>query len=220
MAIDRQRIVDRITRGGEHITSSLVPAGVAHYDTVQGLDFNPAEAKKLLAEAGFPDGKGFPRFEFMAYGIKLFVDTGVEIQQMWLQTLGIHMELRILEWKVYQTAQTHLDYDVSQSSWYGDYDDAQTFLGMFTSTDGNNRTGWKNPRYDALIDSAGEQTDMDAREKIFQKAEALLVRDEAPIAPIYMYKGLNYYRPDKVTGIYANLLDDHPLQAIQRIYPR
>jgi oligopeptide transport system substrate-binding protein len=91
---------------------------------------------------------------------------------------------------------------------------------MFTSEDGNNQTGWKNKDYDALIAAAGEQTDAGEREKIFQKAETLLVRDQAPIAPIYIYKGLNFFRTNEIAGIWQNLLDDHPLQTIHRIAPK
>ena len=219
MAIDRERIVTKITRGGEHTTTSFVPPGTANYDSMPGLDYNPAEAKKLLAAAGYPDGKGFPHFSMLVHGVKESVDIGVELQQMWHDTLGIETELRPLEWKVYLDAQAHVDYDVSLASWIGDYDDAQTFLGMFTSNDGNNQTDWKNPAYDALIAAAGEQTDITAREKIFQKAETLLIHEEAPIVPMYNYKGLNYYHTNQIAGIYQNLLDDHPLQVIHRIAP-
>ena len=217
MAIDRERIVKKITRGGEPATSSLVPPGVANYDPVPGLDYNPEAARKLLADAGYPGGKGFPRFTDLVYGVKLYEDIGVEMQQMWRENLGITMELRPLEWKVYLGAQAHLDYEVCQASWIGDYNDAQTFLGMFTSEDGNNHTGWKNPEYDALIARAGDQTDLKVREHLFQQAETLLVRDQAPIVPVYVYMGLNYFRTNRVEGIYQNLLDDHPLQAIHRM---
>ena len=218
MAIDRERIVTRITRGGESTTTSIVPSGVAHYQSVPGLEYDPAAARKLLAEAGYPGGQGFPRFADLMFGVKVNEDIAVELQQMWHDNLGITMELRPLEWKVYLGAQAHVDYDVSQSSWIGDYNDAQTFLGIFTSGDGNNRTGWKNPAYDALIDRAGEETDLAAREKLFQQAETLLVRDEAPVVPMYLYIGVNYFRTNEITGIWQNLLDDHPLRTIQRIH--
>jgi len=136
---------------------------------------------------------------------------------MWHDNLGIDMELRPLEWKVYLGAESHLDYDVMQASWIGDYDDAQTFLGMFTSEDGNNHTGWKHPAYDQLIEQAGEQTDVVKREHLFQQAETILVRDEAPIVPIYVYKGVNYFRTNEIQGIWQNLLDNHPLQPIYRV---
>jgi oligopeptide transport system substrate-binding protein len=139
---------------------------------------------------------------------------------MWRDELGISMDLRQLEAKIFWTAQSHLDYDLSRSSWIGDYDDANTFLGMFTSTDGNNRTGWKNAAYDTLIREAGEQTDLVARKKIFQRAESLLVRDEVPIIPLYFYMGVNYFDTNKIQGVYENLLDDHPLQYIRKVKPQ
>ena len=219
MAVDRERIVKKITRSGEPATTSLVPAGTANYDPVPGLAYNPAAAAKLLAEAGYPGGRGFPRFSTLVYGIKLNEDIAVELQQMWRDNLGITMELRPLEWKVYLSTENHMDYDVSLSDWIGDYNDAQTFLGMFTSGDGNNHTGWKNPGYDGLIRAAGEQADLAAREQTFQRAETLLVHDAAPIVPIYNYVGVNYYDPTRIHGIYANVLDDHPLRAIQKTLP-
>ena len=219
MCIDRDRIVTKITRGGEHTTTSFVPPGTANYESMPGLDYNPAEAKKLMAEAGYPGGKGFPRFSCLVYSIKESVDIGVEMQQMWHDTLGIDVELRPLEWKVYLSTTAHIDYDMVLSSWIGDYDDAQTFMGMFVTGDGNNQTHWSNKNYDALIAAAGETPDIAAREKFFQKAETLLVHDEAPIVPVYNYKGLNYFRTNEVAGIWQNLLDDHPLQTIHRIAP-
>jgi oligopeptide transport system substrate-binding protein len=127
------------------------------------------------------------------------------------------MDLRQVETKVFWGCQSRLDYQLSRSSWIGDYDDANTFLGMFTSGDGNNRTGWKNDRYDALIRAANAQTDVRQREKIFQQAETLLVRDEVPIIPLYFYVGINYFDTNKVQGIWQNLIDEHPLQAIRKI---
>jgi oligopeptide transport system substrate-binding protein len=222
LAIDRERIVKKITRAGEKPASHLVPNGTANYTSPDGPGYDPALAKKLLAEAGYPDGKGFPRFEYMfnaaaGGGAKIHENIAVELQQMWRDTLGIDMELRQLEWKVYLNSQSHLEYELSRSSWIGDYNDAQTFLGMFTSTDGNNRTGWKNPRYDALVREANEQPDLEKRAQAFREAETLLVQDEAPIIPLYFYVGINYFDTNKIQGIYQNILDVHPLQSIRKI---
>jgi oligopeptide transport system substrate-binding protein len=199
-----------------------VPDGTANYSSPDGLDYNPELAKKLLAEAGYPGGKGFPRFDYIfnaAAGgaAKMHENIAIELQQMWRDTLGIDMELRQLEWKVYLGAQSHLDYDLSRSSWIGDYNDPQTFLGMFTSEDGNNRTGWKNKNYDALIAAANNEPDLQKRAEIFRQAETLLVKDEVPIIPLYFYVGLNYFDTNKIQGIYQNILDDHPLQSIRKI---
>jgi oligopeptide transport system substrate-binding protein len=224
LAIDRERIVKKITRAGEQPATHLVPNGTANYSAPDGSGYDPVLAKKLIAEAGYPDGKGFPRFSYMynaAAGgsAKVHENIAIELQQMWRDTLGINMELRQLEWKVYLSAQSHLDYDLSRSSWIGDYNDAQTFLGMFTSTDGNNRTGWKNPRYDALITEANEQPDLVKRANTFRQAETLLVQDEAPIVPMFFYVGINYFDTNKIQGIYENILDVHPLQAIRKVKP-
>jgi oligopeptide transport system substrate-binding protein len=141
------------------------------------------------------------------------------LQQMWRNELGIQMDLRQLEWTVYLSAQSQLDYQLSRASWVGDYNDPQTFLGMFTSNDGNNRTGWKNPQYDSLIEKAAEQADLPAREKLFQQAETMLTRDEMPIIPLYFYVGINYFDTNKIAGIYQNILDDHPLNYLKKIKP-
>jgi oligopeptide transport system substrate-binding protein len=222
LAVDRERIVKKITRGGEQPASSIVPNGTANYTPPQGLGYDPALARKLLAGAGYPGGRGFPHFEYMfnasaGGAAKMHENVAIELQQMWRDTLGINMDLRQVEWKVYLSSLSHLDYELARSSWVGDYDDPQTFLGMFTSNDGNNRTGWKNPHYDALIQAANEQTDLRKRGELFQQAETLLVRDEAPVIPLFFYVGVNYFDTNKIQGIYKNILDDHPLQSIRRI---
>jgi oligopeptide transport system substrate-binding protein len=222
LAVDKERIVKKISRAGEQPASHIVPDGTAHYTSPEGLGHDPERARKLLAEAGYPEGRGFPRFEYVfsapaSGGDKLHENVAIELQQMWHDELGIQMDLRQLEAKIFYTAQAHLDFDLSRSSWTGDYDDANTFLGLFTSDDGNNRTGWKNAQYDELIRQANQEPDLKVREKLFQQAETILVRDEAPIIPLYFYTGINYYDTNKIQGIYPNILDNHPLQAIRKV---
>ncbi|HUZ06145.1 MAG TPA: peptide ABC transporter substrate-binding protein [Candidatus Paceibacterota bacterium] len=220
LAVDRERIVKKITRGGERPVSHLVPDGTADYTSPPGLDYNPALAKKLLAEAGYPGGRGFPRFEYIfnapaGGGDNVHEDIAIELQQMWHDTLGINMDLRQVEWKVWLSETAHLDYDVGRGDWIGDYDDANTFLDLFLSNSGNNRTGWKNARYDELVNEANAQTDLKKREELFQQAESILIQDELPIIPLYIYAGINYYHTN-ITGIYQNILDDHPLNYIRK----
>jgi oligopeptide transport system substrate-binding protein len=222
LAVDKERIVKKITRAGERPASHIVPDGTANYTSPEGLGYNPAQARKLLAEAGYPGGRGFPRFEYLfsapaSGGGKIHENIAIELQQMWRDELGIEMELRQMEAKIFWSAQSRLDFDLSRSSWIGDYDDANTFLSLFTSNDGNNRTGWKNAAYDKLIERANREPDAAAREKLFQQAETILVRDEVPIVPVYFYVGINYYDASRIQGIYPNVLDNHPLQAIRKI---
>jgi oligopeptide transport system substrate-binding protein len=125
------------------------------------------------------------------------------------------MELHQTEWKVYLAAQSKLDYDLSRSSWVGDYNDPNTFLDMFMSENGNNRTGWKNPRYDELMREANQQSDQNKRAQLLQEAETLLVREDLPVVPIYLYVGVNFWDPKKIEGVYLNILDVHPVNAIR-----
>ncbi len=224
LAIDKERLVKRITRAGEQPASHLVPDGTANYIAPEGLGYDPALARQLLTEAGFPGGKGFPRFEYMfnaAAGgaAKIHEKVAVELQQMWRDELGIEMDLRQIEWKVLLNAQSHLEYDVSRSSWVGDYNDANTFLDIFLSDSGNNRTGWKNAGYDALLRQANSQPDRKIRADQLRQAETMIVRDELPVVPLFFYKGVSYYDAGRIQGIYPNIIDQHPLQSIRKINP-
>jgi len=115
--------------------------------------------------------------------------------------------------------QSRLEFTVSKSTWIGDYNDANTFLGMFLTGDGNNETGWGNARYDELVHAANEKTDPAAREMFFQQAETILIRDELPIVPIFIYTGINYFNTNQISGIWENGLDNHPLNHIRKIKP-
>lgn len=221
MAVDKKRIVTKITRAGELPTSHLVPPGTRNYTSPPGLEYNPEAARKLLAEAGYPGGKGFPRFEYLfsaaaGGGGKIHEDIAIELQQMWHDELGIEMDLRQVEMNVFWGMQSRLEFQLSRSSWIADYDDANTFLGMFMTGDGNNDTGWSNAHYDDLIHAANAETDPAKREKLFQQAETILIHDELPIVPLYIYIGINYFDTNKISGISENVLDIHPLNAIRK----
>lgn len=220
LATDKHRIISKLTKGAEIPATNFVPAGVANYQAAAGLSFDPAAARQLLATAGFPEGRGFPRttytFFSAAGGAKLHGKVGVELQQMWRDVLGVEVELRQIERKVFYSSQSKLDYDISTSSWIGDYNDANTFLDLFTSTSGNNRTGWKSERYDELIRAANLQTDLKRRAELFRQAESILIAEEPPIVPLYFYAGFNYYDSNRIGGIWQNILDEHPMQYIYK----
>jgi oligopeptide transport system substrate-binding protein len=216
LAIDKNRIVENITKAGEQVANHFVPLGTADYESPAGLGHDPDLARKLLAEAGYPGGKGFPVFTYLMNNAPIDAQISVELQAMWEKELGVKMEIRQTEWKVYLNEQSKLNFDLSRSSWIGDYNDANTFLDLFMSNNGNNRTGWKNAEYDRIIRTANLQTDKDTRKKMLQSAESLLIRDDLVIVPIYFYAGVNFFDPEKISGIYFNLLDEHPIHLIRK----
>jgi oligopeptide transport system substrate-binding protein len=224
LATNKPRMVKKFFVTSEKPALHLVPDFTANYRPPAEIGFDPEQARRLLAEAGFPGGKNFPRVEYAypaAAGAagNMHGKIAVELQQMWREELGIQVELRQIERKIFYSAQSRLDFDLSGGSWVADYNDPNTFLDLFTSTSANSRTGWKNARYDNLIHRANLQTDLGQRAELFRQAETLLVNEEAPIVPLYFFAGFNYFDPKKIQGIYQNGLDEHPLQCIQRTVP-
>jgi oligopeptide transport system substrate-binding protein len=134
------------------------------------------------------------------------------IQQMWKKNLGIEVHLANQEWKVFLDSQRMLNYQICRSSWIGDYVDPNTFLDMFVTGNGNNRTGWSNHEYDRLIAEAARTSDPQQRLEVFQKAEAILL-DELPMIPIYFYTRVCAQRPE-VKGWYPTILDNHPFKYV------
>ncbi|MEQ1861489.1 MAG: peptide ABC transporter substrate-binding protein [Chthoniobacteraceae bacterium] len=223
LAIDRKLLTEKITRAGELPAWSFVPPGAGNnYQppdppdaTLKDGQPQPARARQLLADAGFPDGKGFPIFYYLYRADSdLDQDIAVELQAMFQKTLGVTMLLARQEWTVYLNSQSKLDYDICRSSWVGDYNDPNTFMDMFVTNGGNNRTGWSNKAFDDAIAAAASEPDVAKRDEIFRVAERILVHDEAPIVPLYYYVGIQFYDAGRLGGLEPNLLDEHPLKAL------
>lgn len=214
LVIDKELLVEKITRLGEPPAASMVPPGAGGYTPPPGLERDPEAARRLLAEAGFPGGEGFPRISYLYSEGGLNRAIAVEIQAMLATELGIHIDLAPQEWKVYLQSMNNLSYDLCRSSWVADYNDPNTFLSLFTTHDGNNRTGWSSPEYDALIEAAAREPDAARRLELFGKAERLLVSEAAPVLPLYFYIGVQLYDADRLGGIRPNLTDEHPLKAM------
>ena len=219
-AIDRPRITARITRMGERPSSAVTPAGTGGYEPPSGLSFDPVASRRLLAEAGYPEGRGFPVIEYtFNVGSRIYEQTGVEIQSMLRDHLGIRVELRPLEWKTYLAEMSALNYDFIRGSWVGDYDDPMTFLDCFLSDSGNNRTGWKDGRYDRLLQAAAAEADPRRRLGFLRQAETLLVEEAVPVTGLYSHVGLYAADPRTVGGIWPNRMDEHPFFSMRRLRP-
>jgi oligopeptide transport system substrate-binding protein len=214
LAIDKETIVERITRGNEPIAQSLTPRGIADYHPPEGLPSDPTTAQGLLKLAGFPEGRGFPRVSLLYNKSELNEQIAVEIQAQWKRVLGVEVELRNQEWATYLRSLDELDFDIARSSWVGDYDDPNTFLDCFVTGRGNNRTGWSDPTYDSLLNRALAEPNPTKRLQLLANAETILVSQALPIIPLYHFVGCLMFDPNQWEGLYPNLLDEHPLSEI------
>lgn len=208
MSIDRRQLVEKITKGGQLPAYALTPPDTNGYTPHAGIPYDVPAARRLLAEAGYPDGKGFPKLELMFNTDELNRKIATAIQQMWKNALNIEVSLVTQDWKVHLDRESNLQYQMSRASWIGDYLDPTTFLDIFIKDGGNNRTGWSNPRYDQLLAQAAQTADQEERYALLQQAEQILV-DEAPLMPIYTYTQVRLISSD-VKGWEENILDQHP----------
>ena len=185
LAIDRESLVRNVTRGGQQPAYNFCPPSPLFTSNAR-IEGDLAEAKRLLAEAGFPGGKGFPKVDILYNTSENHRAIAEAIQQMWRTRLGVEIGLANQEWKVYLDSQDTLNYDLCRAGWIADYTDPNTFMDLWVTGGGNNDTGWSNASYDALVReslAAGSEAE---RLAIYQKLEKILA-DELPVIPIYFY---------------------------------
>lgn len=200
LAIDRQGIVDMITRLGEPVAATFVPPGVfAGYRSPAGVQFDPNEAKRLLAEAGYPGGAGFPQVSIMFNSEFHHGDVAQYIRRQWMEHLGVTVTLEPLEIKTFREKLHSTAYSIARASWMGDYNDISTFLDCYRTGSENNDTGWGNSEYDRLLDEATREPDQAKRLRLFEQAEDLLMKEQ-PIVPLYHYVNAAMFR-DNVKGL-------------------
>jgi oligopeptide transport system substrate-binding protein len=212
LALDRDEITRVATGAGEVPALSLVPPSMPNYKQQPCQPFNPDAARKLLTEAGYPDGRGLPKIEILYNTDQQHQAIAELVRKQWQRELGITASLRNEEWGSFQDSQQQLKYIVARRAWVGDYLDPNTYLDMFVTDGENNCTGFGNPQYDKLIADAAKDPDVAKRMQLLESAERLLM-DEMPFIPVYFYVSRNMVRP-RVRGFYNNLQDTHPLHAI------
>ncbi len=183
-ALDRTALVRDVLLGGQRAARCLTPPDTAGYTARAAIPDDFAAARRLLAEAGYPGGRGLRGIEIQFATLEINQRLLEAVQQMWHRELGIQVTLANKEQRVWLSDERQLNYDVSFAHWIGDYVDPSTYLELFLSDGGNNSTGWADPAYDRLVRAAGAETDPARRNELYQQAEALLL-DAAPIAPLY-----------------------------------
>lgn len=206
LSIDRNLISSSIMQGATDPSISIVPPGLPGYSSPELLEYNPDLARQLLAEAGYPDGEGFPVFDILYNTHESHRKIAVAIQQMWNKELNVPVTLTNQEWKVYLDTMAELNFDLSRQGWIGDYVDPYNFLDLFITDGGNNRTGWSNPEFDQIVlREAPAETDPAKRSELYFQAESILLT-ELPVIPIYTYKSRHLVSTD-VKGMPHNLMD-------------
>ena len=219
LAIDRNYIVEQVTMGGEKPAGALVPYGISDYEgdfrenageyidvSKEGYAKNVEEAKRLMAEAGYPNGEGFPVMEFKAdpgIHVKIFE----AVQQMWKENLGIDVTLTQEEWAVFLQTRYDRNITMARGGWNGDFDDPVNFMTLCVSYSPNNYSVYSNKAYDDMINEVMLSGDQKFRMEIMHKAEEMLMKEEA-IIPIYYYTEPLLVSP-KLKDIYYDSLGLH-----------
>jgi oligopeptide transport system substrate-binding protein len=214
MSVDRDSITTHIMQGGETSAYTLTPPNLNGYTAEAKIPFDPEGARALLAEAGFPGGNGFPEFSILYNTSEKHKIIAVAIQQMWKEHLGVDVTLVNQDWKVYlsSTSNQSMDFDISRAGWIGDFVDPINYIELFTTGNGNNRTGWSSEAYDEYVAQSFIADTQEERFELFQKAEAILA-DEVPLIPIYIYTRAFLIAPE-IKNFEGNLLGYVPYHTL------
>ncbi len=212
MTVDREAIVKNVTRAGQPAASTYVPPGMNGYLCTNPVPYNPEAARKLLAEAGHPGGANLPPIDLLLNTSELHKQIAEAVQQMWKKELGVTVNLRNEEWKVYLSDRSTMNYTMARAGWIATYLDPLAFLDNFVTKGLNNNTGFASVEYDGLLVQARKDTDPAARNRDFDRAETILL-ETAPVIPVYYYTNPYLISPS-VQGWNDNLFDFHPYHRV------
>lgn len=218
LAIDRTYIVNQVTQSGQVEAGGFVPSGVYDADGADGDDFrtvggdyykptdadyeaNCDEARQLLADAGYPNGEGFPVVEYLYNTSDAHKAVAEALQFMWEEELGVKVTLNNQEWAAFLQTRKDGDYSIARNGWIADYNDPISFLDMWMTGGGNNDAQYANDDYDALIKQAKTTTDNAERMNLLHQAEDKLIGEDSVLAPLYFYTQ-KYMLADGIEGMY------------------
>jgi oligopeptide transport system substrate-binding protein len=215
MAIDKEALVRDILAGLNNPAHGIVPPGVpGHREDVARVPFDPQAARKLLAEAGYADGSKLPTL--MLAMREQAADSRLVCEAIWGQlqkNLGVNVDLRAMEWRTLLEKRNKRELPMWFGSWYADYLDPENFLSfLFAGYGPENRVGYKNPRFDALVSEADSVLDMDRRLPLYAQAEDIVVQDVAWI-PLYFVRDAQLVHP-RVKGLRRSGLGYLPHTAV------
>ena len=211
LAIDRDYVANTIMQGTYSTADSIVGPGIvdekgnfhdngnAPYISAD-YEANLAEAKKLLAEAGYPNGEGYPTIEYSCNDVGYHVPLAEYLQQAW-GDLGITLTISKMEWSSFTAARRAGEYDVARNGWVMDYNDPSNMLDLFCSGNGNNDGKYSNPEFDAAID-ASRVADVSEHFAQLHKAEDILMEDTGCL-PIAYYNDY-WLQSSSLKGIWHN----------------
>jgi oligopeptide transport system substrate-binding protein len=213
MAVDRDKLNRTVLQGSNVAAYSITPPDTLGYYPPKLFDYDVEKARALLADAGYPNGDGFPPLELTYNTSESHRKIAVALQQMWKDALNIRVTLSNQEWKVYLDSVTQMEFQIARRGWIGDYVDPNNFLDLFISDGGNNNTGFSSPRYDEMILRLAPRAETrEERYAIFYAAETILM-EQMPIIPIYTYTSKHLIHPS-VKGLPSNLMDSLNLKYV------
>lgn len=216
LSVDRQKLVDHVTLGGQMPGMMYTPPGAGGFQPKRLYPSDLSrleEAKQELKKAGYADGSKVPEIQILYNTHDGHKKIAEAIQQMWRENLGLtNVTLMNQEWKVYLDTMTQGNFQAGRQGWVADYNDPNTFLDMMMSDNSNNRGRFKSAAYDAVMAKAQSEGNSAKRMEYFQQAENIIA-DEAPVLPLYIYTH-SYLRAKEVRGYWSNIEDYHPLKYV------
>ena len=204
MAIDRRQF-PLLLMGGEQPASYWIPPGMPHHNPSIGVRFDPERARELLREAGV-DAASLAPVQVVYNTLQRHKLVAEKVQQQWQDHLGVRVELQNREWKVFLKELALQPPPVYRLGWGADFPDPDNFMNLFTSYSANNHTGWRNPRYDALVERAAREREPARRQALYDEAQRILCEKDLPIAPLFV-EAVNAVIAPRVKGLELNAMD-------------